>query len=238
MIFYIDFINKIIYIMAPKCGTTTISNILNVDLHKEYSEVDLNNLNNPEYKKIIIIRESVIDRFLSGFYEDLFNNSCYDNMNITFNDYLIFLYNCYKEKKPNVNNININNINIPVWFGNCSNQTLNITDKEGNFCSHIMSQKYAISNIVNMIECKNIKIIDLKNLSDILPKSTKKFNIKEKIEKLPDKINFSEISLSYIKSNRLIISSKFLNEKQKEIILDIYKEDLLFFNELEEKFKS
>ena len=30
MLFYIDYDNKIIYIMAPKCETSTIANMLNV----------------------------------------------------------------------------------------------------------------------------------------------------------------------------------------------------------------
>ena len=157
MLYFTDNCNKIIYIMAPKCGTTSIANMLNVSLH---DKMDLTNLNNPEYKKIIIIRESVIDRFLCGFYEDLFNNTCYDKMDITFNDYLLFLYKCFKEKIPNVTNTKMyNGLNIPVWFGNCSGCTLSITDDNGNFCSHIMSQKYAISGIVKNIQCKNVELI-------------------------------------------------------------------------------
>lgn len=235
MLIFIDNSNKIIYIMAPKCGTTTIANMLNVSVNHKYSNEELDNLNNPEYKKIIIIRKSIVDRFLSGFYEDLFNNSCYNNMDITFDNYLNFLYKCHNNKIPNVNNINIyNEVNIPVWFGNCSDVYNNITDNNGNFCSHIMSQKYALYNIVNNIKCKNVEIIELNNLSVILPQIEKK-NVKNKIDKLPNGLNISDMTLSYIKSNKIIISSIFLNEKQQQIILDIYKEDIVFLNELDEK---
>ena len=235
MILFIDYNNKIVYIMSCKCGTTTIANMLNIDINTEYDNDTINNtLNNPEYKKIIIIRKSIIDRFLSGFYEDLFNNFCYDNMNITFNDYLLFLQKCYKEKIPNVNNLNVynNNLDIPVWFGNCSNVSLNITDENGNFCSHIMSQKYHIQNIVNAINCKNVEIIELSKLNTILP-NIERYNEKEKIQVY---VNISNLSLSEIKLNKLIITKKYLNKRQKKIILDIYKEDRDFFNELNEKF--
>jgi hypothetical protein len=235
MIMFIDYNNKIVYIMACKCGTTTIANMLNVNIHTEYDNDTINNtLNNSEYKKIIIIRKSIIDRFLSGFYEDLFNNFCYDNMDITFNDYLLFLQKCYKEKIPNVNNLNVynNNLDIPVWFGNCSNVSLNITDETGNFCSHIMSQKYHICNIVNAINCKNVEIIELSKLNTILP-NIERYNKKEKIKVY---VNISNLSLNEIKLNKLIITKKYLNKRQKKIILNIYKEDRDFFNELNEKF--
>lgn len=237
MLIYFDHRNKIIYIMAPKCGTTTIAKMLNVNLHIKYDEKDMKKLNNSEYKKIIIIRKSVIDRFLSGFYEDLFNNTCYDNMHVTFSDYLLFLYECFKKRIPNVNNMNIyNNKNVPVWFGNCSGVTRNITDDNGNFKSHLMSQKYAINNIVNNIKCKNVQVIDINDLSNILP-TTEKCNVKKKIEEIPNGFDVSSTLLSTLKSKRIIISDIFLDEKQKMIILDMYKEDLLFFNELEQKFK-
>jgi hypothetical protein len=236
MLFFIDEINKIFYIMAPKCGTTTIARMLNINLHKEY---DLSNINNPEYKKIIIIRKNVVNRFLSGFYEDLFNNTCYDNINLTFNDYLLFLYKGFQEKIPYLDNINIyNGQNIPIWFGNCSGVSLSITNDEGNFISHIQSQKTAISYIVNLIDNKtNVEIVELNNLSKIT--NNIKENIKNPISKLPDEINdFSLLSLSYIKKNKIIINDNFLNDTQKEIILDIYKEDLIFINELKVKFSN
>ena len=218
--------------MSPKCGTTTIANFLGVCQHHKYNEEEINNLNNPEYKKIIIIRQNICDRFLSGFYEDLFNNTCYDNMNITFDNYLNFLYYCFKNKIPNVNNTKVyNDLDIPIWFGNCSNYSLNITDDNGNYCSHIMSQKYAISHIINQIYCKNVFLIDINNLSSILQYSTIRCNVKKKTY-----YNISEIPLSQIKFNKIIISEISLNEIQKKKILEIFDEDIIFINELKNKY--
>jgi len=54
---------------------------------------------------------------------------------------------------------------------------------------------------------------------------------------MPDGINdFSELMLSYIKKNRIIINENLLTDKQKEIILDIYNEDIIFINNLEKNF--
>ena len=237
MLVFCDDHNKIIYIMAPKCGTTTVSHSLNVGLSNQSHKVScFANLNNPQYKKIIIIRESIVDRFLSGFYEDLFSNTCYDEMEITFDNYLLFLHKCFRDKIPNVSNFNVyNGLDIPVWFGNCSNVTLNITDANGNFCSHIQSQKYAISEITNSINCKNVQIVELNNLSSIL-KDKRSYNVKPKMGTKPPGFNISILSLSYIKKKQFVISSDFLNEKQKEIILDILNEDIIFLRELKEKF--
>ena len=234
---YVDYIHKTIYIMACKCGTTTIShmlNMLNNDSNVTHNTVDINN---PKYKKIIIMRKCVIDRFLSGFYEDLFNNSCYNNMNITFNNYLLFLHKCYKEKLPNVGNLFIyNGLDMPVWFGNCSNVIYNITVYCGNFCSHIASQKYAICHVLNNITCTNIEIIELNELHILLP-NIKKCNVKPKVTKIPVKFdNISNMLLPDIKSNRIIIAKELLNENQKQIILDIYKEDVDFLMNLENKY--
>jgi len=237
MLLFIDNCNKIIYIMAPKCGTNSIADLLHVNIHKEYTNSELDNLNNPEYKKIIIIRKFIIDRFLSGFYEDLFNNTCYNNMDITFNDYLLFLYKCYKDKIPNVNNMNVyNGLDIPIWFGNCSKVSRSITNHNGDFCSHIQSQKYSIFNIINEIKCKNIQLIELNNLSLIIPQIKKK-NVKKKMLKIPNNFDISNLSLAHIKRNIIIIPSNYLTTFQKQIILDMYEEDIKFFRELEEKFK-
>lgn len=235
MLIYFHNINKVIYIMAPKCGTTTIANLVKANFFTSYNKQAMSNLNNPEYKKIIIIRKSVIDRFLSGFYEDLFNNTCYDNMNITFNEYLKFLDLCYTKKIKNVTNMKMyNGIRLPLWYGNCSGLSRPITDSTGNFCSHLISQKHAISHITKMITCKNVNVVDLSNLQDILPVGTPKHNVKNKIEDLS--INFSEMTLSYIKSNRIIVSSLHLNESQQKLILDMYTNDLLFIEELITRF--
>jgi hypothetical protein len=218
--------------MAPKCGTTTIAHMLNVDLHHSYTCEEINNLNNPEYKKLIIIR-NIIDRFLSGFYEDFFECNCYDNMDITFNDYLLFLYKCYTEKIPNVNTIHINNVNIPVWWGKGNNNYLNLTNNNGEFCSHIQQQKYAISHITNNIKCNNIELIDLSNLSYIIKVKNKNVNLKQ----VPFDFDLSTTSLSYMKKNKIIISSIYLTSEQIKIIFEMYSEDIEFIEELEKKYK-
>ena len=51
---FVDNIKKIIYIMSPKCGSQSIAHMLNVNLDTKYK---LTNINNPEYKKIIIIKK-------------------------------------------------------------------------------------------------------------------------------------------------------------------------------------
>jgi len=153
-------------------------------------------------------------------------------MNITFDQYLMFLYNCFNKKIPDVNNINsYNGLDIPVWFGNCSNVKLNVTDKNGNFCSHIMSQKYCLSHIINKITCKNVFLIDIKNLSTILEEKTLKRNDKEKKE-----YNISTLHLASIKKNKIIVSEKSLNLKQKIYIKEIYEEDIIFIKNLKEKY--
>jgi len=231
MIVFLDSNNKIYYIMAPKCGTTTIAKMLNVPLYTSY---DLSNINNPEYKKVIIIRKNLVCRFLSGFYEDLFNNTCYSNINIKFNDYLLFLYDCYQKKHPNVNNMEIYNTqNIPIWFGNCSGYSLPITNDKGDFTSHIQSQYFAINNIVKLIKNKtNVVVVELNKLSTYL-NNTLIENVKKRIN---FDGNFSELTLSYIKNQRIIVNDDKLTDNQKKLILEIYKEDDIFINNLENNF--
>jgi hypothetical protein len=61
MLLFIDERTKICYIMALKCGSHTIANYLNTDLHTSYAK---HQLTNDEYTKIIIFRKDVVDRFL------------------------------------------------------------------------------------------------------------------------------------------------------------------------------
>ena len=244
MIIFIDEIKKICFLVSPKSGTTTIANYLNINIHIKYSNDFINNvLTDDTYLKLIIIRKNIIDRFISGFYEDLFNNTCYNNMDITFNNYLLFLNNCYINKITNVNNLNsFLNIDVPVWFGNCSNRTLPITNKNGLFCSHIMSQHYALNNCINQIKGINVKLIELNNLNTFL-KYDKILNKKEKtnIELLLEYNNqsfiLSDMCLYKIKETKLIISENNLTEEQKKIILNIYMIDINFIKELETQFE-
>ncbi len=216
--------------MAPKCGTHTIANYLNTDVHANYEK---ERLINDEYTKIIIFRKDVVDRFLSGFHEDLFSNVCYDNMDVTFNDYLLFLYKCYTEKIQNVNNLSVYlNKDIPVWYGNCSNDFKNITDNNGNFCSHIQTQKYAIYNIISKNIGTNVKIIELNDLSKLLP-NIKPYNVKKK-QKYD--LDLTHTTLSYMKKNNIMISTDCFNDTQVQLILKIYEEDIAFISELTNKF--
>lgn len=221
--------------MAPKCGTTSIASMLNEDMLKDYTNEIIEHLNNPEYKKIIIIRRSIISRFLSGFYEDLLNNSCYDNMDITFHDYLLFLYNCYKKKIPNVSIVNTFDVKYPIWFGEHSNVKLSITDENGLFCSHIMSQKYAISNTTNIITCKNVQLIELEKLSKWIS-NVSKCNVKNKNTHDFSNCSFSNLKISYIKSNEIIVSKESLTDDEINMINEIYNEDYVFLQELVDKY--
>ncbi len=215
--------------MAPKCGTTTIAKMFNL-----HATNDLSNINNPKYKKVIIIRKNLVIRFLSGFYEDLFNNSCYSNIDIKFDDYLLFLYDCYQKKHPYVKNMEIyNNKDIPVWFGNCSGCSLPITNDKGYFTSHIQSQYFAINYVVSLLTNKtNVVVVELNKLSKYLNNPLRE-NVKQSIY---FDGNISELSLSYIKNQHIIINEDSLNNTQKKIILEINKEDEIFINKLEENF--
>lgn len=220
--------------MAPKCGSTTIAKYMNLNLHIQYNQEQISSiLKNDDWLKIIIIRKNVCERFLSGFYEDLFNNNCYNNIHITFEQYLDFLYYCFNNKIKNVSNLNIFfNEDIFIDWGNCSNKSLTLTNNKGEFISHIQSQKFAIERFINTIEGNNIKLIELKNLNNILNNNIK-MNVKNK--------NYSEeiteLKLSEIKKNRIIISELFLTQNQKKIINQIYQEDNIFISNLEKKYE-
>lgn len=235
MLYFVDYIHKYVFIMAPKCGTTTIANYLGVKLNQQN---DPKILKDNEFLKIIIYRDNVVDRFLSGFYEDLFNNFCYINVDITFYEYLKFIYECFKNKIPNVNNMNLvyHDKNIPIWFGNCSKRSLPITNNNGTFCSHIQSQKYAISKIIDTVKNNNnndnIKIVNLNNLNRVI-NSDLKLNVKHKSM---HNIDLYKITLGELKQKRIIVSSHVLDEDCKNMILEIYKEDIDFINELKELY--
>jgi hypothetical protein len=121
------------------------------------------------------------------------------------------------------------NKDIPVWFGNCSSVSKPITDENGNFCSHIMSQKYAISDIVINLKNKNIKIIELNNLS-ILFDAEKKYSR----PRIKYDIDLSKTTLSDLKKKYILFSKECLEKKHIDIINNIYKEDLKFINYLKQ----
>jgi hypothetical protein len=233
MLLFIDYNKKNAFIMAPKCGTTTIATYLNkyIDSNDDYYQI---HTLDDSFLKLIIYREDIISRFLSGFYEDLLNSKCYDEMNITFDEYLSFLNYCYINKIPNVNNINCyyEHMDIPVWFGKCDKMRLPITNCEGVFCSHIMTQKYAIYNIVErVLNQKNIQLVELNDIHKVIKDDTV-YNKKQK----SIYTNVSEMKLCDMKRNNIIISKACLEEKHVKIILNMYKEDIEFIQHLKKKY--
>lgn len=243
MRFFIDEPNKRCFILAPKCGNQTISQYLNLDLHIKYTSEYINEiLTNDSYLKLIIIRKNIYARFLSGFYEDLFNNTCYSNVNMTFNKYLLFLKYCFDNKIQNLNNLNCYdaNLDIPICFGNCSNVALPITNATGIFQSHISSQKYNISTLIYSIQGTNVKLVELGNLTNYLGSDIiiNKLQNKTKQEYPCEFNTFTRnVALKDMKQNRWIIPDNILNDDEKSIIYHMYQEDIEFINKLEDKFE-
>jgi 16S rRNA G966 N2-methylase RsmD len=126
-----------------------------------------------------------------------------------------------------------NTQDIPIWYGNCSGYTLAITNDEGDFTSHLISQCFAIKDIVSLLENKtNVVVVELNKLSTYL-NNTLRENVKQSIY-FDGK--FSEMTLSYIKEQRIIINDDGLTDNQKKLILEMYEEDEIFINNLENKF--
>jgi len=123
--------------------------------------------------------------------------------------------------------------NSPVWFGNCSKVYKNITDNNGHFQSHIQSQTYAISDIINSIKDNNIQLLNLNDLSKFIKMNV----IKNKKDKTDYNIDISNLNMCHLKKNYILFSKKNLKTNQTEIILKMYNEDLIFINKLSSKYK-
>ena len=232
MIIYIDYEKFICYIVAPKCGNWSIAHHLKVGLFKNYGNTD-EILADEKFTKIIILR-SVYSRFLSGFYEDLFKNDCHNDINITFDEYLDFLKKITDNKEKNVDTIdyiyNFEKQIKPIYWGQCSNKRLPITDNDGILCTHNKSFKKCVDQFV---QCStNIKLLKLNNLSDFLG-SNKKKNVKEKKYDL----NIGNIKLNVIKKERHIMDEEMLTQSQKDIIDHMYNEDNEYLDYLENTYK-
>jgi hypothetical protein len=231
--FYIDNINKQCFIVPPKCGTTTVAKKLNLPNNKLYLDNEIIDvLKDKNYLKIIVVRD-VIDRFLSGFYEDLYNNKCYNDLDITFKEYMYFLKFCFDNKLKNINNINVYfNINKEINWGNCSNLCFPITTEQGNISGHIASQKNEIFYLQTIIDDddNNVIIIDVMQLSSGLICNYTNYN------DMDIKNNISDIPLSEIKNKNII--TKQISNEIKEIINYIYKEDIDYINELFMKYSK
>lgn len=235
MIIYIDHQNKRVFLTAPKCGSTTIASHLNVSLHEIYSDdCMINVLSNNEYLKIIVLRADVVGRFLSGFTEDLYNNECYTNLHITFIGYIKFLYHCYTKKIKHVNNLNVFfSRDIPIYFGGSDTCKLPITGENGEFVSHIQTQKYALGNLIDIIIGTNVKLLEINELSRFLCNNESK-NVKCKLE---SNSNADMLYLCDLKRMDSMISKKMLSDECYRMILDMCKDDLEFIKNLEDKFE-
>ena len=228
MILFTDYSKKIVFIVPPKCGNQSIANMLNIKLHVP---IDPDLLTDETFTKLIIYRDDIIDRFLSGLNEDILSNSCYNTMDVTLNNYILFLYKCFNCKIPNVNNLeHYLNKSIPVWFGESDGELHDITDINGEFSSHIQSQSYTIIPMLDQIN--NIKIIELNDLSKITNNDIK-YNAKIKCNL---DIDLSKITLKYIKLNNIIIVKECLTDIHKSIILKMFNDDRVLITKLIEKF--
>jgi hypothetical protein len=82
------------------------------------------------------------------------------------------------------------------------------------------------------IYTSKIRIIELTNLSSLLP-TAKRCNVKQK-QKYD--IDVSNVLLSIMKRDKIIISKECLTSTQKDIILKICEDDIKFINDLKIKF--
>jgi hypothetical protein len=241
MIIYIDKKNKKCFISAPKCGNHTISNYLKVPLHVKYSIEEINNcLTDNNYQKIIIVR-NVYDRFISGFYEDLKNNKCYNNINISFYEYCKFLKYIFDNKIQNVTNLNVyfSNIDANINWGNCSNKSLPITNSTGSISGHLRSLKESINKWEKKIQGDNVKVIYIEELSKYLG-FYEKFNCKSSSSENNYDYNtpLSTLHETIIKSNVYPLKNNMFNEEIKQIIMHIYKSDIDYIYYLNSKYNN
>ena len=240
MIIYIDWKNKKCFIAAPKCGNQTLSAYLNIPLDYEYTDEEINKcLTDNNYQKIIIIRD-IVDRFISGFYEDLLNNNCYNSINISFYEYCKFLRYIFDNKIKNVTNLNVyfKNIDANINWGNCSNLSHPITNSNGLIDGHIISLTNSIKNFEEIIQGDNVKIIDINELNNYFIDFDAKINCK-----VTDIDNTSNYNTNLSEFKKLVdelkvypIKNNMINEEIKEIIMYIYKTDIDYIHYLKNKY--
>lgn len=236
MTIFIDFINNTCFILSPKCGTQTVSKYLRLPINISYNRNEIIKvLKDPEFKKIIVVRD-IIDRFFSGFYEDLKNNNCYLDLDISFYDYIKFLYFCNDNKIKNVNNLKIYyaDKNKLIEWGGCSGRRLPITDSSGCLSGHIIHQKIHIQPYISLLESTdNVEIIDIKELNEI---TNIHENSKSYTDSNDDAYNYNSL-LSDLKKNKIFPKKeKMLNSKIKNIINHIYFCDNEYIESIKLKF--
>lgn len=234
MTIFIDYINNICFITSPKCGTQSLSKFLRLPLNIEYSSTEVKHvLKDPEFKKIIIIRD-IFDRFFSGFYEDLKNNDCYNSLNISFFEYIKLIYYCHDNCIKNVWNINVYypDMDKVIEWGNCSGQRLPITNNSGKLSGHIVHQKTHIKKYVDLIDKhdKNVEVIDINDLCKftLVHENSKAYSVTKEgkeIKKIDDKLNYDSLLCDIKKSNIFPDKTYMINKKITNILNHIYTED-------------
>lgn len=207
----------------------------------------MNVLQNNDFSKIIVKR-NILERFLSGFYEDLRNNCCYCFIDITFYEYCLFLKHCFDNKLKCVKNLNVffTNVDMPIWWGSSSDTSTNpITDDEGNISGHIISQTKCIKNLVSQIRGKNVKIIEQHEIHLNLHSENKEIKNKnmyitsnENVDSmLSPNIKLSVLKKMFLHNENLPTIKELYNTEIIEIINHIYKDDYVYFNYLDEHYK-
>jgi hypothetical protein len=239
MIVFIDYTKKEVFIVPPKCGNQTIAKYLNLPLHKEYSfEEIFSVLSDNSYKKIILFRD-IFDRFLSGFYEDLNNNSCYSNIDINFLEFCEFLNFCIDNNLTNINNLSCfdKKLDTEIWWGECSKRKINIINENGEIAGHISSQSSQIKELINVIEnnnSNNVYLLDIKDLNKYL-------GINLIINNKPYNTNIDgfdfKTPLSVIKEqNEFPLKKYMFNERIQDIIQKLYNSDFIYIDNLKKKY--
>lgn len=220
--------HKILFILSHKCGQCTISTYLKRldnntnDIHADYYNDNRKEISEEylSYFKILILRNPY-ERFVSGFLQECIiqNNEKYKKIDMTFEEYCLFLLSIYDK-----NNINKYSINFT------HNDEKNVNKLDG----HLQSQFVEISDALNMYG-KSIDIItDLKNINNVLKTINNKLNVNIiTTEKNNAKKYFKEYTHS---ATKMLISdiakgrsyptwNYFYNDKIKNIIDQIYHED-------------
>lgn len=243
MTIFIDYINNICFITSPKCGTQTLSKFLRLPLSISYSTREIKQvLKDPEFKKIIILRD-IFDRFFSGFYEDLKNNDCYNFLNISFFEYIKLIYYCHDNCISNVSNINVYypDMDKLIEWGNCSGVNLPITDSSGNLSGHIIHQKTHLKKYIDLIDKndKNVEIIELNDLCKftLLHENSKEYSVTKESKKIDNNLNYDSL-LCDIKKCKIFPEKKhMINNKITNIINHIYMKDYDYIEDIKKIFK-
>jgi len=238
MIIYIDYRKKEVFIVPPKCGNNIISTYLNLKINKKYTHKNIMYvLTNNNFKKIIIYRD-IYDRFLSGFYEDLINNSCYLDIDLNFLEYCEFLEYCINNNIKNVSNLNVKyyNLDKKIWWGECGAQNYNIINNKGYIDGHMISQENCIKIYVDILirrKSTNVYLLNIKDINKYLGINIYKY---QKNYMINDDINF-KTPIYILKTNRLFPTREIMiNDKVKSIIDNLYNSDFIFLDNLKKKF--